>query len=114
MYYNDKMKCFWHCLYKLAGGPALRLLSGPRGTGDKNFDTASCNINFAVPSLSTLRSMSNNNSKIIHPSILHKVLESIQENNINGKKEFILSFDGKSVGMGLKEREFRRCQSVEF
>ena len=46
MYYNDKMKRFWHCLYKLAGGPALRLLSGPRGTGDKNFDTAFCNINF--------------------------------------------------------------------
>ena len=106
MYYNDKMKRFWHCLYKLAGGPALRLLSGPRGTGDKNFDTASCNINFAVPSLSTLRSMSNNNSKIIHPGILHEVLESIQENNINGKKEFILSFDGKSVGMGLKEDNF--------
>ena len=106
MYYNDKMKRFWHCLYKLAGGPALRLLSGPRGTGDKNFDTASCNINFAVPSLSTLRSMSSNNSKIIHPGILHEVLESIQENNINGKKEFILSFDGKSVGTGLKEENF--------
>ena len=28
MYYNDKMKRFWHCLYKLAGGPALQLLSG--------------------------------------------------------------------------------------
>ena len=106
MYYNDKMKCFWHCLYKLAGGPALWLLSGPRGTGDKNFDTASFNINFAVLSLSMLRSMSNNNSKIIRPGILHEVLESIQENNINGKKEFILSFDGKSVGMGLKEENF--------
>ena len=23
MYYNDKMKCFWHCLYKLAGWTSI-------------------------------------------------------------------------------------------
>ena len=103
MLYNHKMKCFWHCLYKFAGRPALRLLSGPRGTGDKNFNTASCNINFAVPSLSMLRNMSSNNRKIIHPGIFREVLESITDNNINLKKEFILSFDGKLVGTGLTE-----------
>ena len=29
MLYRPKMKRFWHCLYKVGGGPSLRLLSGP-------------------------------------------------------------------------------------
>ena len=103
MQYSSKMKRFWHCLYKLVGGPSLRLLSGPRGTGEQNFDTSFCNINFAVPSITTLRHVQSNENRLIHPGIFNSVLDKIQEMNFSKEKEFILSFDGKSVGTGLKD-----------
>ena len=103
MQYSSKMKRFWHCLYKLAGGPSLRLLSGPRGTGERNFDTSFCNINFAVPSITTLRNVQSNENRLIHPGIFNSVLDKIREMNFSKEKEFILSFDGKSVGTGLKD-----------
>ena len=103
MTYSKKMKKFWHCFYKVGGGPALRLLSGPKGTGDNNLDTASCSINFAVPSLKTIKQVDNVTNKIINPGIFHDVLDNIAESTSNRNKEFILSFDGKSVGPGLRE-----------
>ena len=103
MQYSSKMKRFWHCLYKLAGGPALRLLSGPRGTGERNFETSFCNINFAVPSITTLRHVQSNENRLINPGIFNSVLDKIRQMNLRKEKEFILSFDGKSVGTGLKD-----------
>ena len=103
MHYSGKMKRFWHCLYKLAGGPSLRLLSGPRGTGERNFDTSFCHINFALPSITTLRHVQSSENRIIHPGIFEGILEKIKQMNTNKEKEFILSFDGKSVGTGLKD-----------
>ena len=103
MHYSGKMKRFWHCLYKLAGGPSLRLLSGPRGTGERNFDTSFCHINFALPSITTLRHVQPSENRIIHPGIFISILEKIRQMNTNKEKEFILSFDGKSVGTGLKD-----------
>ena len=97
------MKKFWHCFYKVGGGPALRLLSGPKGTGDNNLDTESCSINFAVPSLKIIKQVDNVTNKIINPGIFHDVLDNIAESTSNRNKEFILSFDGKSVGPGLRE-----------
>ena len=41
MTYSRKMKKFWHCFYKVGGGPPLRLLSGLKGTGDNNLETSS-------------------------------------------------------------------------
>ena len=96
------MKHFWHCLYKVAGGPALRLLSGPRGTGENNYDTSSANINFAIPSQSTLQRISKSSHNSMPPSIFNPVLETISASVQDSPKEFILSFDGKSVGTGLK------------
>ena len=52
--------------------------------------------------------MISNISKIIHPGNFYEFLQSINKNNINGKKEFILSFDGKSVdgkSVGIGPRE---------
>ena len=45
------MKKFWHCFYKVGGGPPLRLLSGPKGIGINNYEPSACRINFAVPSM---------------------------------------------------------------
>ena len=74
MVYCPKMKRFWHCLYKVAGGPPVHLLSGPRGTGEQNYDTMSSSINFAVPSKSTLHSRFTNNHKLLCPGIFHPIL----------------------------------------
>ena len=104
MHYSPKKKQFWHCLYKVAGGPPIRLTSGPRGTGEKNFNTASANINFAVPSRSTLQQIGKTKHLSITPSIFHPVLETISTSVQDTPKEFILSFDGKSVGPGLKDQ----------
>ena len=103
MTYSQKMKKFWHCFYKVGGGPALRLLCGPKGTGDNNLDTESCSTNFAVPSLKIIKQVDNVTNKIINPGIFHDVLDNIAESTSNRNKEFILSFDRKSVGPGLRE-----------
>ena len=91
-------------MYKVAGGPPIRLISGPRGTGEKNFNTASANINFAVPSRSTLQQIGKTKHSSIPPSIFHPVLETISTSVQDTPKEFILSFDRKSVGPGLKDQ----------
>ena len=86
MTYSKKMKKFWHCFYKVGGGPALRLLSGPKGTGDNNLDTTSCCINFAVPSLKTIKQVDNVTNKIINPGIFHDVLDNIADSTSNKKR----------------------------
>ena len=91
-------------MYKVAGGPPIRLISGPRGTGEKNFNTTSANINFAVPSRSTLQQIGKTKHSSIPPSIFDPVLETISTSVQDTPKEFILSFDGKSVGPGLKDQ----------
>ena len=68
MWYSKKMKKFWHCFYKVGGGPPLRLLSGPKGIGINNCETSSCSINFAVPSTNTIRTYDQSDSaKVIPP-----------------------------------------------
>ena len=103
MHYSKKMKRFWHCLYKVGGGPPIRLLSGPKGTGENNYDPISANINFAIPSSTTFHRFSQSNHTAIPPGVFHPILESISSSIENAPKEFILSFDGKAVGPGLKE-----------
>ena len=103
MWYSNKMKKFWHCFYKVGGGPPLRLLSGPKGIGINNYEPSACRINFAVPSTNTIRNFDKSDSpKIISPSIFNPIIEKIAETISNTPKEFILSYDGKSVGTGLK------------
>ena len=103
MWYSKKMKKFWHCFYKVGGGPPLRLLSGPKGIGINNCETSSCSINFAVPSTNTIRTYDQSDSaKVIPPSIFHPIIDKISKSVSNTPKEFILSYDGKSVGTGLK------------
>ena len=103
MYYSSKMKRFWHCWYKVGGGPPIHLLSGPRGTGENNYNPSSALINFAVPSQLTLHRLSKTSHTAIPPSIFHPILERISDSLDESPKGFILSFDGKSVGPGLKE-----------
>ena len=106
MWYSKKMKKFWHCFYKVGGGPPLRLLSGPKGSGSHNYEPSMCNINFAVPSINTIRSCDRSVfSKIIPPGIFFPVIENISKSTNDKQKEFILSYDGKSVGTGLKGRD---------
>ena len=103
MWYSNKMKKFWHCFYKVGGGPPLRLLSGPKGIGINNYQPSACRINFAVPSTNTIRNFDESDSlKIIGPSIFNPIIEKIAETISNTPKEFILSYDGKSVRTGLK------------
>ena len=80
----------------------MRLLTGPRGTGDNNYNTSSAEINFAIPSLSLLNKFSQNVSSVIPPSIFENILQGIGETANCNEKQFILSFDGKSVAPGLK------------
>ena len=103
MWYSQKMKKFWHCFYKVEGGPPLRLLSGPKGTGYQNYEPSNCLINFAVPSANTIRCLdSSTYAKFIPPSIFNQVIQKIGQSIEMKSKEFILSYDGKSVGTGLK------------
>ena len=112
MWYSNKMKKFWHWIYKVGGGPPLRLLSGPKGIGINNYEPSACQINFAVPSTNTIRNFDKSDSpKIIGPSIFNPIIEKIAETISNTPKEFILFYDGKSVGTGLKGNN---CGDVRF
>ena len=51
MWNSNKMKKFWHCFYKVGGGPPLRLLSGPKGIGINNYEPSACRINFVLINL---------------------------------------------------------------
>ena len=58
--------------------------------------------------------MDNLTNKIINPGIFHDVLDNIAESTSSRKKEFILSFDGKSVGPGLREDTSRDVDLWDF
>ena len=103
MWYSRKMKKNWYCFYKVVRGPPLRLLSGPKGIGNNNYEPSTCSINFAVPSPNTIRSVDKSDSaKIIPPSIFNSIINKISQCIMSAPKEFILSYDGKSVATGLK------------
>ena len=58
--------------------------------------------------------MDNVTNKIINPGIFHDVLDNIAESTSNKNKEFILSFDGKSVGPRLREDTSRDVDLWDF
>ena len=80
-----------------------QIIVGPKGIGINNYEPSACRINFAVPSTNTIRNFDKSDSlKIISPSIFNPIIEKIAETISNTPKEFILSYDGKSVRTGLK------------
>ena len=58
--------------------------------------------------------MDNVANKIINHGIFHDVLDNIAESTSNRNKEFILSFDGKSVGPVLREDTSRDVDLWDF
>ena len=103
MWYHDDYKKFWNCVYRLCGGTTLRLFSGPMGTGKNEHDPFGTEINFAVPSVTTLNIIHSEVSQTVHPGILESVLEDLGVKYTHNVKEFVLAFNGKGLSQGLKK-----------
>ena len=73
------------------GGTTLCLFSGPMGTGRNEFNPFATEINFAVPSVTTLNNIHSEVSHIVHPGILESVLEDLAVKYPHNVKEFILA-----------------------
>ena len=106
MTYSDESRDFWMCVHKLLGGPCLRLFSGPKGSGEGNYDPKICRINFAVPSLSTILRQSTDTPKQMMPSIFTDVIHNMMLMNQVTENEYILSYDGKGVAQGFRGPNF--------
>ena len=52
MAYSQQSLDFWLCILKLLGGPSLRLFSGPKGSGETNYDPKQIMIQNCVKSIS--------------------------------------------------------------
>ena len=106
MTYSKESRDFWMCVHKLLGGPCLRLFSGPKGSGEGNYDPKICRINFAVPSLSTILRQSTDTPKQMMPSIFTDVIHDMMLMNQVTENEYILSYDGKGVAQGFRGPNF--------
>ncbi len=106
MVYSDITRNYWNCVYKILGGPGLRLFSGPRGVGTNTFDPLHCKVNFAVPSESTLANIQSDIPKLILPSIFDSVIQNLSYMLQFVDKEYVLSFDGKGLSQGFKGDSF--------
>ena len=102
MTYSQQSMDFWLCVLKLLGGPSLRFFSGPKGSGEINYDPNMCKINFAVPSLSTLLRQNTDIPKQIMPSVFTDIIENISLKQNLSCNEYILSYDGKGVAQGFR------------
>ena len=98
---------FWLCVLKLLGRPSLRLFSGPKGSGETNYDPNMCKINFAVPLLSTLLRQNTDIPKQIMPSVFTDIIENISLKQNLSYNEYNLSYDGKGVAQGFRGPNFR-------
>jgi hypothetical protein len=108
MRYSEKTTEFWFAAYKLCGGPAIRLFCGPKHSRLQSthetpghYDPATSQLNFAVPSIMTLTSFGGERFADIQPGIIPGTVEQLKKLVSQGK-QFVLSFDGKYVGQGLK------------
>ena len=106
MTYLQQSMDFWLWVLKLLGGPSLRLFSGPKGSGETNYDPNMCRINFAVPSLSTLLRQNTDIPKQIMPSDFMDIIENISLKQNLSCNEYILSYDGKGVAQGFRGPNF--------
>ena len=67
----------------------LQLFSGPMGTGKNKFDPFCTDINFTVPSVTTLNNMHSQVSRVIHPGILNSIIEDLAVKYPHNVKEFV-------------------------
>ena len=109
MFYSEQCLKFWKVVYRLFHGKVLRFMSGQKSGGQildattsrGNFDPQITSINFAVPSISTVRSFESFDMDIpkeIPQGIIRQAIEMKPKN-----KSYILSVDGKKLAPGLNE-----------
>ena len=107
MWYWETTKMFWRAGYRLFHGKFLTFMSGPKGIGKfldqsstKKLSPESTEINFAVPSRTSILDQSNNLiPNVIHPGVISETLDAIKSiSDVN-----MMCVDGKKVTAGLDE-----------
>ena len=114
MLYEQDTKQLWHCMYRSAGSVTIRLLSGPKYSGQilsneaihGHYDLSLSKVNFPIPCERILCEVANCYPKIIIPGILEPVLEEAEGEAAAEGAEFNLGFDVKLLGSGMREDGF--------
>ena len=105
MRYREVTKLFWFIVYQLCKGVGLKFFGGEKNWGQvvnktsekSKYMLTKSHLNFAVPDEKVLHEISQKLAKIIPPGKIHSTL-----NMLWGKKDLILTADGKLVTKGLK------------
>ena len=110
MRYNKNTKDFWRLGYRLFHGRFIRFMSGFKHIGSivtgrterGNFNPQSSQVNFAVPDVSVIRSLSRaENVESIRPGILNTMLDKISINS--AANTYKICFDGKKINSSVAE-----------
>jgi hypothetical protein len=110
MTYSDETTRFWKIEYKLFHGKFIRFMAGMKNTGQlvmnrdlKKFQPLTSKINFAVPSLKSIREfqgIANLPSEIL-PGIFEEAIELKAKST--ERTSCIVSVDGKKLATGLSK-----------
>ena len=117
MHYEEDTKELWHCIGHVSGKTTIRLLSGPKNTGQilseeamaGCYDPTMCKVNFPIPFEGILRQVSTQYSRMIMPGVLEPVVDMAEEESGAGI-EFILGLDWKLIVSGILQHGFGQCQ----
>ena len=109
MVYSPQSVEFWAVIYLLFGQSALNVFRGPANFGKVVsemsprgfYNPKDAKINFAVPSIKTLKKLSTGYAKEIKPGFVTHTLDVAEQESKIGK-QYTLSFDGKKVGEGSR------------
>lgn len=104
MTYSDVTKRFWKIGYRLFHGKFLHFMGGPKYTIGDVDQRGTPDINFAVPSLSSLSEFAVSSFDIpssIEPGVIKPVLETL---SALGPGQYMLCADGKKVTSGVDSK----------
>ena len=114
MHYEQETKQLWHCMYRTAGGVTIRLLSGPKNSGQilsnevvhSHYYPSLLKVNFSFPCERILSEVANCYPKIIMLGILEPVMGDAAEEALAEGAEFNLGFDVKLLGSVMRKDGF--------
>lgn len=106
MDYSKETLTFWKEVYRLFGGAAIRLFSGPKHSGklppesQRILNPSISDSNFAVPDVKVLRNCESINPipRKVEPGIIPQTVNLVAKTH---DKEFILAVDGKKISQGI-------------
>ena len=110
MRYNKSTKDFWRLGYRLFHGRFLRFMSGFKHIGSivdgrtarGVFNPQASRVNFAVPDVSIIRSLSRSEyAERIKPRVLNTMLDKISTNSV--ENTYKICFDGKKINSSVAE-----------